>query len=161
MPKRHDPSPRSLDGLTPQLALDKESKDPKRRYKLCWKAGEGGLSIEYFEYVGWEVETYRDGGPRFLLQRKGDVKAGHPMERMGHVLMSIPLELFEQIEEHGALGIGGLAISRQRDDMIFNGQAIDADPIGGENFPGMDGFRTGRGKAAVSFGQQNSRMEME
>jgi len=149
---RLDPKPRSLDPNVTMFALDPESLDSTRHYVLVSKADERH-GIEWYEYVGYEVETYRDGGPRFLLQKKGDKqRAGVTMERGGHVLMSVEGERFQEILQHGALGAGGLESTNVKMRRIL-GKDGRGNPDG-ESFPGSDEFVRG-GRRTGEFATLN------
>lgn len=120
---RRDPRPSALDATQPILAL--ANKDPKRVYKLVYKADQQH-GIEYYEYQGYEIETGRDGGPQWAM---GKTAPQQPMERLGHVLMSCSRKRHEEIMQEGAFGDGGLRMAKEQERLIFskNGRAPGTD----------------------------------
>jgi len=102
-PSRHDPRHRHADGLAgPGTKL--MNQDEGRIYALVYKADQM-QGMEYYEYLGYEVEKSRKGGPRLAVGRTS--KPGQPIEFMGHVLMSIDKETYSDINKYGAFGSGG------------------------------------------------------
>jgi hypothetical protein len=108
---RKDPAPRPVSGL-PTRGIEILNKDPGRRYVLVDKGAGGGREIicpeSYMEF-GWRVETWArfEGLDGELLTRAQDEslrfrgapmgRPGEPIERMGHVLMSIDNETFDAL----------------------------------------------------------------
>lgn len=123
---RRDPRPSALDATQPILAL--ANKDPKRVYKLVFKADQQH-GIDYYEFQGFQIESGRKDGPKWAM---GATHDGQPMERLGHVLMSCDKGRHEEIVQEGAFGDGGLRMAREQEDLIFSkrGRApgIDGDP---------------------------------
>lgn len=119
---RRDPRPTALDATEPVLAI--HNKDPKRFYLLVYKADQN-QGVEYREFQGYTVVIGTKGGPRWAM---GATPENQPLERLGHVLMSISAADHARLEEHGAFGGGGRAEARAMEDMIFSRRgAIDND----------------------------------
>ena len=107
---RIDPPQRSLDGGIPYFNV--KGKDPEREYVWVYKAAGSDFNVEHYEYLGWEVESYRTGGPRpaIMLAGKAEKLNGQVIESRGNVLMSISKVRHQEIVENGD-GNGGLGQS--------------------------------------------------
>lgn len=77
-------------------------KDPNRVYKLVNPQGVNGVGM--FDMMGYQVEKYREGGPRVRGIAGED---GQTIESMGMILMSCSKERAEEIENEGAFGGAG------------------------------------------------------
>lgn len=104
---RIDPPQRPIDGAIPFFNV--VGKDPGREYVWVYKAAGTDFSVEHYEYLGWEVECYRAGGPRpaVVSVKKLEERNGQPIESRGNVLMSIPKERHREIVENGDDGVSG------------------------------------------------------
>lgn len=104
---RIDPPQRPIDGAIPYF--DVVNKDPSREYVWVYKAAGSEFGVEHYEYLGWELESYSDGGPRprMVLAKKLVELNGKVIESRGNVLMSIPKERHQEIVEHGDDGVSG------------------------------------------------------
>ena len=103
---RKDPPSRSMQGAGGWTEI--RNPDPGKRY--CWVnqlATE--QSPEAYESAGYDYVRYDEapGGLR-LNQPLRNAKQGDLFIRMGHVLMEIPLEQFEDNQQYGTLGAKGL-----------------------------------------------------
>ncbi len=93
---RFDPASWDLNGTDPYWALENLSEDTRH---YVWaneseRATFGG--VDFYESRGYEVEYFR--GVDGVRPKVGKLKAGDPIKRHGHVLMSCPLELKAQFE---------------------------------------------------------------
>lgn len=104
---RIDPPQRPLDGGIPYFNV--KDKDPDREYVWVYKAAGADFNVEHYEYMGWEVECYREGGPRpaIMLAGKAQKLNGQVIESRGNVLMSIAKTRHEEIVENGDDGVSG------------------------------------------------------
>lgn len=104
---RIDPPQRPLDGGIPYFNV--KDKDPEREYVWVYKAAGADFNVEHYEYMGWEIETYRAGGPRpaIMLSGKAEKLNGQVIESRGNVLMSIAKTRHEEIVEQGDDGVSG------------------------------------------------------
>lgn len=100
---RADPSPREVTAAGP-LRNRLVNRDPGRKYIWAYLA-DPDSGAPYFEALGYEVERYNPDGVRPASTLK--LRAGEPIENMGSVLMSIPIEQAEQIERVGVEGTTG------------------------------------------------------
>lgn len=98
---RIDPPQRPLDGGIPYFNV--KDKSPDREYIWVYKAAGADFNVEHYEYLGWEVECYREGGPRpaIMLAGKAAKLNGQVIESRGNVLMSISKERHQEIMELG------------------------------------------------------------
>lgn len=120
--KRHDPVSRPADGRRP---IDRISNlDPGRQYVLTNPNDHETGTDLYVGALGFEVETYRQGGPRPAVGRT--FTEGDAVTSFGQVLVSRPIEM--KIAEDAQ----GEAISRALDRRMLKDGNVD------------DGFR-GRG----------------
>lgn len=93
---RQDPRPRPIDGLQGMVALDNQ--DPDRVY--CWVPEHGNYDTHYYESLGYEIETLKDGGVR--PKRLGASKRGQAIRQLnGQVLMSCPRAFREELDAGG------------------------------------------------------------
>lgn len=104
---RIDPPQRPIDGAIPYF--DVVGKDPTREYVWVYKAAGSEFGVEHYEYLGWEIENYREGGPRprMVLAKKLATLNGQVIESRGNVLMSIDKERHQEIVETGDDGVSG------------------------------------------------------
>lgn len=82
-PTRHDPASRPVRGVR---ELNIKNADPTRHYVMVAKAGGVGLDVDGYLDDGFEVERYREGGPKLSSLH---AEPGAAIEKWGHVLMSI------------------------------------------------------------------------
>lgn len=104
---RIDPPQRPIDGGIPYFNV--KDKDPSREYVWVYKASGADFNVEHYEYMGWEIESYRAGGPRpaIMLAGKVDKLNGQVIESRGNVLMSISKERHQEIVAQGDDGNSG------------------------------------------------------
>jgi hypothetical protein len=75
-----------------------ENKDSNRIY--CWVPEHGHYDRGYYESLGYELETLREGGVRPM--RLGATKMGGPIRQLnGMLLMSCPREMREDLDRAG------------------------------------------------------------
>lgn len=138
---RRDPEPRFTDqGINIWKVV---SGDPTRHYVAVYQNSED-YGPEYYEYLGYEVEIAREGGPRFLAGRTA--KMGEPVTMRGHVLMSCTGERKAEIDKYGPDGATGLEWLDEIDDRILDkkkgfdpGRGLKAPFLSFENETKMDG----------------------
>jgi hypothetical protein len=117
---RIDPPQRPIDGAIPYFNV--KDKDPDREYVWVYKAAGSDFNVEHYEYLGWEIETYRAGGPRpaMMLAGKAEKLNGQVIESRGNVLMSIAKERHQEIVETGDDGVSG-----QKSADVFERRLLD------------------------------------
>lgn len=100
---RVDPARRHVNGISPWTLI--KDRDPDRHYVLAGPPG-SDFGPEYYQALGYEIETLRPGGPHFAAGITG--KIGEAVTYRGqHVLMSCSMEDYETRREHGdGIGIG-------------------------------------------------------
>ena len=111
---RIDPENRPLDGAIP--FFDVAGKDPTREYLWVYKAAGLDFNVEHYEGMGWDVESYRTGGPRLRMMSVAKLEKlnGQVIESRGNVLMSISKERHQEIVANGDDGVSG---QKRADDM--------------------------------------------
>lgn len=140
--KRRDPAVKRVDRTLAWGAL--KNADPAKKYVYVNKADQLG-GIGYYENIGYEIETKRDGGPVCGSLRKGTPN-GSPIEFMGHVLMSIDKE---EVEAQDAEGMESVIAMQRR---ILG-------PGAGEKLDDIRGIR-GRDNTRV-LGLENKTSDLE
>lgn len=101
--KRIDPKSRPIDGLAGMVAL--ENQDPDRVY--CWVPEHGNYDRGYYESLGYELETLREGGVRPM--RLGSSKLGGPIKQLnGMLLMSCNKAIRAEFDAAGQLDMDAL-----------------------------------------------------
>jgi hypothetical protein len=133
-PKRKDPKPREVTGLA--LGANGESrftkivnKDPQKKYVLAWQADDV-TGASYYESLGYDIELYRDGGPRLAAMRKA--QPGEAMVFRGCVLMSISLEAYNELQKFGEEGNTGQAWADSIEKRIHKSKRVE-NPFAGAN----------------------------
>lgn len=92
---RKDPVARWADGSAPYTKL--QNTDPNRKYVFVDKTNR--LQLGMYEMLGYERETRRPDGPKPIL---GDgASIGDSIEVMDMVLMSIPIEKYQEQYQSG------------------------------------------------------------
>lgn len=99
---RVDPPRRPVRGGIGSWEL--RNKDPGRHYVWAYKNSDD-TGLEYYLQLGYIIETYSKDG--VSTSREGTV--GSPIERSGHVLMSIAAEDKASLDHYGLDGRGGMA----------------------------------------------------
>lgn len=94
---RKDPSPRWTDGAAPFTRL--LNTRPDRKYVLLSKHDR--LTISKYMALGYERETNREDGPRFVYGESA--KMGDFVETMDLVLFSVELERWIDHYQHGGI----------------------------------------------------------
>lgn len=74
------------------------NKDPGRHYVWAYKVGN---AIGQYEAKGYDIETHRPDGPRAKMTPKKRIVDDAPVEWNDNVLMSCPLEVYEEIVARG------------------------------------------------------------
>lgn len=103
-PARRDMPSRYAGMLDDGMSI--QDANPERAYTLVYKDAE---TVSKYEYMGYEAEVYREGGPRLGIQKrlsKNDKRAGQHVECSGHLLMSIPRSELADLRKHGGRGAG-------------------------------------------------------
>lgn len=122
---RNDPSIRPVDGVAPFFAV--RNRDPERKYVFVPKsATEHG--VDHYHYLGYEVETYREGGPFLAMGPKNKDKLnGLEIESRGQILMSISKEDADRIDQFGADGTSGQNAADEQQKRMLNapGRMVD------------------------------------
>lgn len=141
--KRRDPKPRHVDGA-PRWNRTPNA-DPGRKY--VWVDLHDRLVCEQYERDGFEVETHRKSGPMddgraSALAKKYE---GQQVEAMGCVLMSVPLERWEQIKAEGPDGGRGAELAQRKEDEMLRPPGMrEHDPSrgrhGGRSYVRRDGL---------------------
>lgn len=93
--KRNDPKARPIDGLAGMVTL--QDFDPDRTY--VWVPEHGVYGVGYYESLGYEKETLREGSVRPM--RLGNTKPGGPIMQLGQILMSCPKEFRDELDRAG------------------------------------------------------------
>jgi hypothetical protein len=101
--KRVDPKPRPI---APMSFARLENTDPGRRYIQVDKSAQIH-GIEYWEDVGYRVETFTGEPGCLRFRRARNVRAGEPLEAYGQVVMSVEMARHEEIEKYGPDGVSG------------------------------------------------------
>lgn len=121
--------------------------DPNRHYVRVYKAAQY-QGIEFYEELGFEVEYIREhGGPQLPGGAFRKRKVGDAIEYQDHVLMSIPLDKWHEIEQNGVDGDGGQRAADALEDRIIDKSKGVEDPL-----RGMHGIR-GRQNPRVIYTQ--------
>lgn len=87
--KRIDPPFRQVEG---RMITDLSNKDPKRHYVLA-NPNDPYCGVDEMAARGYLVETIRKGGPYYPGIQAS--KEGSAVTRLGQVLMSCPIELYQ------------------------------------------------------------------
>ena len=116
-PKRQDPVHRPVDHTEAMTEL--VDKDPSKRYV---GVANDHITMANYRALGYEVETYRDGGVHTLAGGYHPDWEGRPVEIMDCILMSIDRETWEaqkQAGQESATPLEQKLIKRRglRDDM--------------------------------------------
>jgi len=82
--------------------------DPRMVYRWVYKVGEETNSVPYYESIGYDVVRRAAGEVRPAVFNR-NIKVGDPWEARSHVLMSVSMERFQEIEQFGDDGNGGQA----------------------------------------------------
>ncbi len=107
----------------------------KRKYVLV-SQHDKEQGVDYYLYLGYTAESQTEGGVCFARGRTG--VDGDEMVMRGHLLMSIPLEAAEELEDFGADGETGQAGADEIEERIIQKQ-------GGEDLlRGLMGHRHAR-----------------
>lgn len=134
LPKVHKPSRRRR--LTDEqlrgglLAIT--GGDPDKRYKWAHAGnsmGNGVHSVGRAEAIGWDVEYYRQDGPRPVIGKTG--QEGEEVRVGDLVLMSIGKEDHDDIEERGADGQSGQRWADEIQEKMFKRTSRDVDTFRG------------------------------
>ena len=110
--------------------------NPERKYKLVDKAASMN-GVSQHEQRGWEIVLQAKDAPQ--LQVGTGARAGEPVELDGHILMSLPKEEWQRVEEEGQYGERGQALLDEIDAQI-------TDPHGGAD----TGLRSNRYAAVIN-----------
>ena len=114
-PVRRDPDRRRTQAGHDPTVL--ENRDASKKYK--WVHPDDGTAIfgiRGHEQRGWVIEMSVQGG--VIPQRGACSKVGQPVEMDGYVLMSIPKEEFERIEQEGVHGQTGQRYLDEVEELI-------------------------------------------
>lgn len=120
-PVRRDPVPRRANGGFDKFRV--MNCNPERHYVAVYKNSDD-MGPEYFEALGYDIERLTEHGPRFLVGR--GAKQGEPVECQGHVLMSCPNEVRQEIVANGADGVSGQNWVDEIDKKLLKPGGIDA-----------------------------------
>jgi len=121
--RRKDPRGRTHDGANTGNKL--LNRRPDMYYVAVSKDGE---AIGQYEGMGYAIERYEEGGPRFSLRT---VKIGEPIEYRGTVLMSIAQETKDWIDQYGDDGESGWAMADKLEDKILDKSGAQKDLMRG------------------------------
>jgi hypothetical protein len=116
--KRRDPRPRRVcqTGIGPMVV----NKDPKKHYVFCnpsdQESGQG-----HFYHLGYEVEVAGDPSNKRSLRVSNALpkRKGEPLEWKGSILMSCPIEEYEDRVEHGDGISNGMTSHRERIEQVY------------------------------------------
>lgn len=118
--RRKDPRSRDPRGVTFGGLINE---DPTRRYVRANKTGH--YNVEFYEWLGYEVETMREGGTRFAGAKTA--QPGEAVTWMDTVLMSIDIEAWQEIVDYGADGQSGQAYADMIEDRILDKNSLGVD----------------------------------
>lgn len=123
MPRAKAPTVRK----DPKRRIDPENmsgnvsgKDPGRKYVLA-NPNDAETGCDYYLSIGYDFEEPRDGGPRVI----GGSTKDNRITFRGHVLMSVPLQRWEEIQEFGPDGRSGLALASELERKIVKPGGVD------------------------------------
>lgn len=129
-PRRKDPAPRPVvDGGGRHTRL--VGTDPNRHYICVNRASNQG--VEYFESLGYQTETHREGGVKF----RNGAKTGREGEEVRFrelVVMSISREDKERLDRYGPTGDSGTALRDRREKELLSRKSRMMDPFEGRGF---------------------------
>lgn len=94
--------------------------DPKRKYIKANGREDQDFNYEYFEGLGYEIETHQKGGVSIKLGTKA--KIGSPLKWKGMVLMSCSTENSERLFLEGETGHSGQSYQDKLYNRINQGQ---------------------------------------
>lgn len=120
--ERRDPPSRSLRGRDALFAV--VNKDPGCEYR--WVA-RTETALAHYESIGYEPVRYSEDGPQ-LVGRSALAKQASDtdvMERMGHVLMSIPKADADHIRQFGEYGDAGQDRADKLEERILDRKGKD------------------------------------
>lgn len=155
--KRIDPPKRPVTDVARRGSLKNLRSD--RHYVKVYKAAPD-QGIDYYLDLGYEIEVIKDGGPSLTGVGKENPfharRPGDPIEHMGHVLMSCPMERKEQIDRYGVDGDGG----QEKADIVEN-RIVDKSKAVDDPMRGMTGIRGRSGNRVFSMQNETSQLEAE
>lgn len=118
--RRKDPQSRDPRGVMFGGLINE---DPTRKYVRANKAGR--YNVEFYEWLGYSVETMRENGVRFAGARTA--QDGEAVTWMDTVLMSIDIETWTEIDQFGADGKTGQAYADIIEDRIIDKNSLGVD----------------------------------
>lgn len=116
-PKRIDPKLRRTRGPS----LEVMNRDPNRHYVLA-NMNDPICGQGFYEGIGYIVETLRPDGPKLRGMRT--CQPGEPITAQGNVLMSVELEVREDIERFGINGDGGMEAAEMIENKIIDKNSV-------------------------------------
>lgn len=122
---RRDPRPRTHDGANKGVGLINAR--PDRHYV---GVDQHGGAVGDYQARGYEIEVAEEAGVRWSRRT---CKLGEPLEYMGHVLMSIDIEEYQDIVQHGEHGEGGQKMADQIEAAILDKSGAQRDLMRGLN----------------------------
>lgn len=154
---RRDPAHKPVDYSTSYDAIT--NADPNRKYTAV-DPNNNLHGATYFESLGYRVEIYEEGGPRF--KRYARPVVGQPVPGpFGTVLMSVDRETYDWIKENGPTGKTGQKLSDRREAQILNARKGGKDPFRGLAGPELASYaETGLDRKRTS-GETIARARME
>jgi hypothetical protein len=118
-PTRKDPRRRPHTGAIPWLDL--EGRDPNRHYVGVKAQREGqdeDTLVAEYEARGYRIEKAGQGGLKFKFNHQTPV--GKPLQRQGHVIMSIGADEKAVLDEFGENGNTGMELAREIEALIYD-----------------------------------------
>lgn len=138
--RRNDPAPRHIDGSVGWTKVKNE--DPNKKY--CWVfMGNSDQGVDYYSNLGWTPVKREKGNASSAKGITG--KTGDVQVMMGHMLMSIPKDVHQEIYDYGEDGSTGQALADRREDMMIDAKNANDD------FRGLSGSARG-----LRFGQNGT-----
>lgn len=131
--RRKDPAPRHVDGSANWSKI--KNPDPNKKY--CWVyAGNEDMGPDYYAGLGYSVEKRTKGNASAAQGVTG--KPGEAQVMRGHILMSIPLDQWQEIEDYGEDNKTGQCVADEREERMIDEKNYWAE----DTFRGL-GNRTG------------------
>jgi len=112
---RYDPRHRHADGHG--IGNGILNPEPDRHYVMV-REDDQIMGVEYYEYLGYEVEKHFKGGPKLKIGKTA--RDGEPIRFMGSVLMSMDQKMYDDLVQYGAFGSGGQLAADELEKQIVD-----------------------------------------
>lgn len=119
---RIDPPVQHIDAVTPWAML--QNKDPSRWYVFANANTQHQCGVQWYKLLGYRLERYEPGG----VEPKGglELERGEPIQIMGTVLMSCPIERKRELDRVGYDNASGQELVDMREQHIVGNEGVDA-----------------------------------